>query len=67
MSTKQIGKLQILRPEPFKPSVVKEFNLWWAKVWIQEGPITEQFFTHREAWNRALELAAEHPITEPTP
>jgi len=52
-------KYQTDRPNPCKPSVVKEYGMWWAKVYDQDMVFRgEGFLTHAEAIAKSNEYAA---------
>lgn len=50
--------IQALRPNKYKPSVVKNYY-WWAQTYTKDGQfITELFRTQPEALAKAYEYAA---------
>lgn len=51
------NKLQSLRPDPYKPSVTRKHNGWWAKVKAGEGQyVCELFPTWRDAYDAAVRM-----------
>jgi hypothetical protein len=51
-------KLQSDRPNPSKPSVVKDYLGWWAQVRAPHGHINRVFRSQPEALTKALRFAA---------
>jgi hypothetical protein len=54
----EVKKIQALRPDKHKPSVVKEYNFWWAQVYTADNTfLTELHKSQPEALAAAYELA----------